>query len=204
MKLIAVTNDQLATSDLIETLIAIELYIDSVILREKSKSEADVLSLIQSLIEAQFDSEKITVHSNTNLAHDAHIKNVQLPGQSSPLSFLKRKYTKHSFGKSVHSLAEAKAAEKEGASSVLYGHLFATNSKAGLPPRGTDELQQIVSSLDIPVYAIGGIKPGHVQQLKSIGIAGIGVRSSIFESENPKKEAQAYYDAIQQGDDGDE
>lgn len=204
MQLIAVTNDQLVTSELIETLIAIEPYIDGVILREKSKSDAEVLSLVQGLIKAQFDPEKIIVHSKAQLAFAENIKRVQLPGRSTPLSILKKKYTKIYFGKSVHSLGEAEAAEKKGASSVLYGHLFATNSKAGLPSRGLDELKQIVSALDIPVYAIGGIKPGHVEQLKSIGIAGIAVHSSIFESEIPEKVAMAYYDAIKRGAVGDE
>ena len=204
MKLIAVTNDQFAPSELIETLVAMERYIDGVILREKSKSDAEMFSLIQGLIKAHFDAEKIIVHSNAQLAFDENIKCVQLPGHSPPLSILRRKYGKLSFGKSVHSLQEAKAAAKDGASSLLYGHLFATNSKVALPPRGTDELQQIVSSLDIPVYAIGGIKPGHVERLKKIKIAGIAVHSSIFGSENPEKAAKSYYDAIQQGADGDD
>ena len=196
MKLIAVTNDQMSTPDLIQTLVAIEFYIDGVILREKSKSDEELLVLIQALKEVRFDEKKIIVHAKPHLAVAEYIQNVQLPGRSEPLSVLKKQFTKLSFGKSVHSLDETQAAANAGANSVLYGHVFDTVSKSGLAPRGTDELQKITSSLDIPVYAIGGIQPMHVEQLKRLNITGIAVMSSIFNSEKPKEVAKSYYDAI--------
>lgn len=196
MKLIAVTDDQQSISDLVKTLIAIEPYIDGVILREKSKSDKELLTLIQALKEVQFDAKKITVHARPELAALEHIENVQLPGQSEPLAGLKGQFSKQSFGKSVHSLAEAESAEKAGADTVLYGHVFDTNSKFGLAPRGTDELRQITASLDIPVYAIGGIQPMHIEQLRQLNVVGIAVMSSIFHHENPMEAAKSYYDAI--------
>ena len=90
---------------------------------------------------------------------------------------------------------EAKTAYKAGADWILYGHLFATSSKVGLPPRGTEELFQIVESLPIPVYGIGGIQPHHLPQLEQGGVAGIAVMSSIFGNDNPKAATTAYKDA---------
>lgn len=196
MKLIAVTDDQQSISDLVKTLIAIEPYIDGVILREKSKSDKELLTLIHRLKEVQFDTKKIIVHAKPHLAVAEHIQNVQLPGRSEPLSIFKKQFTKLSFGKSVHSLEEAQSAANAGANSVLYGHIFDTNSKFGLAPRGTDELRQITESMDIPVYAIGGIQPKHIEQLRQLNITGIAVMSSIFNHENPKEAAKSYYDAI--------
>lgn len=196
MKIIAVTTDRMPIPNLIQTLVAIEPYVDAVILREKSKTDADLLALIQAIRETGFDIKKITIHGNPALASAEHIQNVQLPGLSPPLSNLRGQFPMLSFGKSVHSFEEAKLAATEGASSILYGHLFNTYSKAGLPPRGTDELRQIASSLEIPVYAVGGIKPSHIRQLRSLNIAGVAVMSSIFNSINPKEVAKSYYDAI--------
>ena len=62
-----------------------------------------------------------------------------------------------SIGVSVHSLEEALAAQKLGADTVTYGHIFTSPCKPGLPPRGTAALDEIVRACTIPVYAIGGI-----------------------------------------------
>ena len=37
------------------------------------------------------------------------------------------------------------------------GHIFATDCKKGLPPRGLDFLKNVCDAVEIPVYAIGGI-----------------------------------------------
>ena len=37
------------------------------------------------------------------------------------------------------------------------GHIFATDCKKGLPPRGLDFLKSVCDAVGIPVYAIGGI-----------------------------------------------
>ena len=180
---------------MLDTLLSIESSIDAVILREKSKMDSEVIALIQQLVEFGFDSTKIIVHGRTNVASITGIKKVQLPGNCTPLTSTKKQFPTISFGRSVHSFDEAEVAYKAGADWVLYGHLFATNSKEGLPPRGTDELFRIAASLPIPVYAIGGIQPHHLPQLKLGGIAGIAVMSSIFGSDNPEIAATAYKDA---------
>ena len=84
----------------------------------------------------------------------------------------------------------------EDAEWILYGHLYDTGSKQGLPPRGTSELERITASLSIPVYAIGGIKPTHIDTLKELNLSGVAVMSSIFESSNQIAAAKSYYDAI--------
>ncbi len=195
MKIIAVTDDNLEHSQLLDTLLTIEASIDAVILREKSKVDSEIIALIQQLIESGFDSTKLIVHGRTDVASITGIKKVQLPGYVVSLTLLKKQFPAISFGRSVHSLDEAKTAYKTGADWILYGHLFATSSKVGLPPRGTSELFQIVESLPIPVYAIGGIQPHHLPQLNQGGVAGVAVMSSIFGSDNPKAAATAYKDA---------
>nr|WP_246880574.1 thiamine phosphate synthase [Sporosarcina sp. 6E9] len=194
--MIAVTDDRLAIHKLAGMLLAIEPYIDAVILREKSKTDAEVFELIRKLKLAGFDQMKIIVHGRADLATMANIHKVQLPGHGLPLSLLKDHFPALSFGRSVHSYEEAKTAMREGADWVLYGHVYETNSKAQLPPRGTDELNKIISALSIPVYAIGGIKPSHINDLD---VAGVAVMSSIFGSDNAITAAKTYYDAIKGG-----
>ena len=73
---------------------------------------------------------------------------------------------------SVHSLEEARRAEEMGAAFVIAGHIFATQSKAGLPPRGLDFLREVCGSVRIPVFAIGGITSGNAQLCIDAGAAG--------------------------------
>ena len=68
----------------------------------------------------------------------------------------KNKFTK--IGISVHSVEEAKEAERLGASYLAAGHIYATDCKKGLPPRGLDFLEEVCKEVNIPVYGIGGIK----------------------------------------------
>ena len=61
-------------------------------------------------------------------------------------------------GCSVHSVREAREAETLGANYVIAGHIYATDCKKGLPPRGLEFLEEICRSVSLPVYAIGGIR----------------------------------------------
>jgi thiamine-phosphate pyrophosphorylase len=60
-------------------------------------------------------------------------------------------------GTSVHSVEDAIKAEQLGATYMTAGHIFATDCKKGLPPRGLDFLKNVCDAVGIPVYAIGGI-----------------------------------------------
>lgn len=88
-------------------------------------------------------------------------------------------------GCSVHSVEEAVAAERAGASYVTYGHIFTTPSKPGLAPRGTDALRQVVDAVSIPVLAIGGITPENIAQVLATGAAGIAVIGAVMAQADP-------------------
>jgi thiamine-phosphate pyrophosphorylase len=78
-----------------------------------------------------------------------------------------------SLSASVHSVEEARAAEAMGARFLVAGHIFATGSKPGLPPRGLDFLRELCDNVRIPVFAIGGISMQNAQQCLDAGAAGI-------------------------------
>lgn len=99
-------------------------------------------------------------------------------------------------GRSVHSAQEAEQAAAEGVNYVLYGHLFPSGSKPGVPPRGTAELAQIASRLFVPVIGIGGITPENARLVLEAGSAGIAVLSGITEARDVKQAAAAYRSAL--------
>jgi len=79
----------------------------------------------------------------------------------------------YSLSVSIHSPGEARRAEAMGAKLVIAGHIFATGSKPGVPPRGLGFLREVCESVRIPVFAIGGITTDNAKQCLDAGAAGI-------------------------------
>src|SRR5699024_2781286 len=77
-------------------------------------------------------------------------------------------------GTSVHSVREAEEALRLGATCLTEGHIYLTDCKKGLPPRGTAFLQEIRALADVPVWGIGGIDmgTGQMEEILSRGAAG--------------------------------
>lgn len=85
-------------------------------------------------------------------------------------------------GVSVHSVEEAVRAEKLGASYLTAGHIFTTDCKKDLPPRGLAFLKEVCDAVSIPVWAIGGIdlNPVKMMQVRQAGAAGGCVMSAMM------------------------
>lgn len=135
-----------------------ELRPQAVILRAKSLDKAAYRTLA---IAAQQSCEAtgipLILHSDWQLARELGISMLHLP-----LALLRQlpAYERtHStwLSTSVHSVAEALEAQALGATVLIAGHIYATQCKAGLAPRGLGFLQSVYSAVKLPVYAIGGI-----------------------------------------------
>lgn len=90
-------------------------------------------------------------------------------------------------GISAGTVEEAVAAEKAGADYIGVGAIFATSTKKNARNMTLDQLKAIVSSVSIPVAAIGGISAGNILHLCGSGIDGVAVVSAIFAAEDPGK-----------------
>ena len=94
-------------------------------------------------------------------------------------------------GVSVHSAEEAAQAEAAGASYVTAGHVFRTDCKKDLAPRGLSFLEEVCRAVRIPVYAIGGITPENAGDCLAAGAAGICLMSSLMQAVEPVKLLEA-------------
>ncbi|ETT47657.1 transcriptional regulator TenI [Paenibacillus sp. FSL H7-689] len=99
-------------------------------------------------------------------------------------------------GVSVHSIDEAKIAEERGADYLFFGHVYSTNSKPDLEPRGLYALAEVCSGVSIPVMAIGGIEPGNIHAIRSAGSQGVAVISNVWASDSPDRAAESLRQAI--------
>ena len=85
-------------------------------------------------------------------------------------------------GVSVHAVEEAKEAVGLGASYLTAGHVFATDCKKGLAPRGLPFLKEVCDVAKVPVYGIGGIGPDpeQIRQTLEQGAAGVCIMSGMM------------------------
>ncbi|MDY5846001.1 MAG: thiamine phosphate synthase [Bariatricus sp.] len=191
--IIAVTNRHLCKRPFLEQIERIcKCHPDAILLREKDLSADEYEELADKVLSIckAYDVPCI-LHTYVNAAKILGIESIHLPlsqfrQYSDDIKMGNLPYTFFesfvSIGTSVHSVAEAKAAEKLGASYITAGHIYATDCKKGLPPRGTDFLKEICESVDIPVYAIGGIAlgTGQIEEVMECGALGGCIMSGMM------------------------
>jgi thiamine-phosphate pyrophosphorylase len=85
-------------------------------------------------------------------------------------------------GKSTHSLAQAIAAQQEGADYIGFGPLFPTPTKAGRPAIGLAEIRAVHEQVSIPIFCIGGIKLENLEEVIAAGAQRVVIVSGILQA----------------------
>jgi thiamine-phosphate pyrophosphorylase len=190
--MIIVTNRHLCQGDFLERIAQIaRLRPQGIILREK-----DLLPEDYELLAAE--CLKICSRWQVPLVVNTFIeaaRNLQIPSIHLPLeTFLQRREELSGFriGVSVHSAEEARLCARLGAAYLMAGHIFPTDCKKGLPPRGLDFLQEVCAAVSIPIFAIGGIIPHNVEAVLLAGAQGICVMSQLMTCTNPAEVLAAF------------
>ena len=184
-KIIAVSNRKLCNRPFLEQIERVcKRHPEAIILREKDLTEEKYRMLAEEVMEI-CDQHQVTciLHNFWKAALELGCTSVHLPlpvmrtlpGKE------KNKFTK--IGISIHAVEEAKEAEQLGATYVTAGHIYATNCKKGLSPRGLGFLEEVCREVSIPVYGIGGVKfdERQWQDMKESGAAGGCIMSGMME-----------------------
>ena len=93
-------------------------------------------------------------------------------------------------GVTAKTAEQAQRAEADGADYLGSGAVFGTSTKADAVKMDIETLREIVSSVSMPVYAIGGINAENISQLRGSGIYGAAVVSGIFKGDIEKNAAR--------------
>ena len=189
-KILAITNRQLCREDFLvrlEKLAAAN--IEAIILREKDLSPSAYEELARQILPlCQRHNRLCILHSYPDIA-----RKLQWPHVHLPLPLLRKnpeeKNGWQTLGVSVHSISEAQEAVALGATYLTAGHVFATDCKRDLAPRGLNFLQQVCEQVGIPVYALGGITPQTVRNLRGLSIAGVACMSGLMICDDPNQYA---------------
>lgn len=124
---------------------------------------------------------------------------VHLGGEGIPLSAARKVCgEKMLIGVSTHSAAGAAEAGKHGADFVTLGPVYETPAKMKYGrPLGTDVLRQAAGKSETPVFAIGGITAGRVQEVKDAGAYGVAVISAILAAGSVKSSTEEFMRLLQ-------
>lgn len=154
-----------------------------IVLREKDLQEKDYEQLAKQVLDicSKYNIECI-LHTYYGAAEKLNCKKIHLP-----LDILRKnpeiaeKF--EVIGVSTHSKEDAMEAEKLGAYYITAGHIFETDCKKGLPGRGLKFLKNVCESVDIPVYAIGGISSANINEVIEAGAYGACLMSGFMKAE---------------------
>ena len=156
-------------------------------LREKDLDKNEYLKLIEKVYPiCQKYKINLILHQNydLNLDDKYNIEGIHLSYSifkslnENIKAELIKKYKR--IGVSIHSLDEAKEVENLGASYVVAGHIFETDCKKDLKPRGLKFVEELSSILTVPIFAIGGIDEKNSLSVINSGAFGLCMMSSIM------------------------
>lgn len=186
MGLICVTHRLLCREDFLTRLARIAAQKpDCIVLREKDLSGAEYESLARDC-KAICDryGVPLSLNSQINVARrlgcGVHLPFAVLMEQKDNLRDFSR------VGVSLHSPEEAAQLTGTPATYVQAGHIFPTDCKQGVPPRGLDYLRGVCAATAVPVYGIGGITAKWVSAVMQTGAAGVCVMSGLMTCDDPE------------------
>jgi thiamine-phosphate diphosphorylase len=179
--LIIVTNRKLCKDDFLQRIdFLAKGKPNAIMLREKDLSleeYEDLAREVNKICEA--NGVPMIINQNITVAEKLMLPNIHL---SLPVlrNYKNEKLPFLRIGASIHSVSEALEAEELGASYLVAGHIFSTDCKKGVPPRGLTFLKEVCAAVSIPVFAIGGISKNNIEEVVATGAKGWCIMSEAM------------------------
>lgn len=115
----------------------------------------------------------LIVNDRVDVAASVGAKGIQLASHSLRVREAREVTAEIPIGISIHSVEEAVAAQEDGAAWVVAGTVFETPTHEHQPGARIPFIVDVAHAVKIPIIAIGGIEPHHVEVLKAAGAYGI-------------------------------
>jgi len=79
---------------------------------------------------------------------------------------------------------------------VVFTPVYPSPSSEGHPGLGLTMLEEVAHSIEIPVFAMGGLTPERVAACMEAGAYGVGALSGIFNTDDATGAVDRFYEAI--------
>lgn len=164
----------------------------AIVLREKDLCEADYEALARDCLAiCQQYGVPLQINTYIDVARRIGCGGVHLPfsllmAHQNELGDFDR------VGVSLHSPEEAAQLAGTPATYVQAGHVFPTDCKAGVPPRGLSFLTEVCQATTLPVFGIGGITAQRYPAVLKTGAAGACIMSGLMTCEQVEQTMQPF------------
>jgi thiamine-phosphate diphosphorylase len=129
----------------------------------------------------------LIVNDRVDVAASVGAKGIQLASHSLRVHEAREVTAEIPIGISIHSVEEAVAAQEDGAAWVVAGTVFETPTHENRPGARIPFIVEVAHAVKIPIIAIGGIEPHHIEVLKAAGAYGIAtIRGAGWESQTQR------------------
>jgi thiamine-phosphate pyrophosphorylase len=158
--------------------------VDLIHLRGTGKSIDELVNLASEIhqVTARSDTPLI-VNDYAEIATRVPVEGVHLGQDDDSILVARQKAGRNLIiGKSTHSLAQAHAAQGEGADYIGFGPIFATPTKPDYKPIGLGDIRQVHLDVGIPIFCIGGINIDNLQQVIDAGAKRVVMVSALLKA----------------------
>jgi 8-oxo-dGTP diphosphatase len=143
-------------------------------LREKSLSRDELHNIAQSMLPLLRAHEaKLLLNGDVDLAQEIGADGVQLT--ASQLANLSERPSVNWCAASCHNAEELRRAEQLGCDFALLSPVLPTQSHPGEPALGWEQFSSIAANSSIPLYALGGMTPDHMETAWRHGAHGVAL-----------------------------
>jgi thiamine-phosphate pyrophosphorylase len=171
----------------------IEGGVDLVQLRGKKKSIEELSELAATLHAVTAPASiPLIINDYAAIAAKVPVEGVHVGQDDDPIRLARKKAGRPLWiGKSTHSLAQARAAQQEGADYIGFGPIFATPTKPDYSPIGLQDIKRAHDQVTVPIFCIGGIKLENLEQVLAAGAQRVAIVSGLLKSQNIVEYARA-------------
>lgn len=151
-----------------------------IVLREKDLPVKEYSELARKVRDiCRSAGASIIVHNHPEVARELGVSALHMPLDALEKLNSEERKEFRVLGASCHSVEDVLRAKALGCDYVTAGHVYATDCKPGLPPRGADFLAEVCGpAAPMPVFALGGLTPARAPEVRRAG--GRGLRHDEF------------------------
>lgn len=162
--------------------------VDIIQLRDKLGTARETLKCFKGILRVVNARVPVIMNDRVDLAIAAGADGVHLGQDDVPVKDARRMLgTRAVLGVSCQSYEHARQAQAQGADYIGFGSVFKTLTKPERNPMNLDLFRKIAREISIPVFAIGGITPENIPDLRAVGVRHFAVCRGICQADNIKE-----------------
>jgi len=135
---------------------------------------------------------KLFINDRVDVALAVDADGVHVGGGSLPIYKVRKLLGERKLiGVSCHNQVQAITAQEMGADFITFGPVYFTPSKAPFgDPVGLELLRTVADMLQIPVFALGGVKRDNCAEVVGCGVRGVALISAVMSAPEPRDAAR--------------